>query len=112
MVVDQRERADGLDPAANLRLGDGGARQIAKRFGASTAARFDQLVELLEQRALHGYAEADESIGHAWNLAVERPSRPATTIEKAPVADKKASKHDGGHAQPRPISRDRTDRIE
>lgn len=64
VIVNQRQRGDRLDTLPHLRARDRRARQIAQRLGTGTAARLDQLVELREQRAFHGYAEAHERIAH------------------------------------------------
>ena len=60
VVINQRERGDAGRAFADAGAGDLGADEITQHLGAGDAARLDDAIEVLEQRRLHGDAEADE----------------------------------------------------
>ena len=60
MIVDQGERGDARGTFADARSGDLAADEIAQHLGAGDAASLHDPVEVLEQRGLHGDAEANE----------------------------------------------------
>lgn len=64
MVVDQRERRDGVGPRAHASTRDLGAHEIAKELRPRPATLFDERIELFEERAFHGHAKPHQGIFH------------------------------------------------
>jgi hypothetical protein len=49
MIIDERQRADGVDPLGDLGPSHLAAREVAQQFGAGAATLLHQCVELPEQ---------------------------------------------------------------
>lgn len=60
VIVDERERGDTRCAFADAGAGDLGADEIAQHLGAGDTTRLDDAIEVLEERGLHGDAEANE----------------------------------------------------
>jgi hypothetical protein len=67
MVVDEGQGGDGRATARNLDADDLGSHEIPQDLRSRHAPVGHDDVEVIEQRLLHGHAEADERITHAGN---------------------------------------------
>ena len=76
VVVDQRDRGDGIAPAGHLRPGDLRPGQIPQDLGPGAGPPFDQRIKGAEQRGLHRDPETHQAVSlHHARILQGLPSR-------------------------------------
>lgn len=73
VVVDQRQRRDGVHRLGHLGPANLRAGQIAKQLGARAAALANHGIEIAQQRAFKGYTESNQGILHGQREYRGRP---------------------------------------
>ena len=73
VIVDEGQRANGVDAFGHFRSTHLGSSQIAQQLGAGAATLVRQRVELVEQRSFDRDAEPDQRILHGPTVARRRP---------------------------------------